>query len=70
MKHALIEDDEPVRFHFAPNRAALSIPIVDVGILFYGKFWVEEDLVDEFRIAVYLLTTCRKTLTVVRVFRV
>ncbi len=52
MKHALIEDDEPVRFHINPvEQLSIFIPIVDVGILSHGKFLAEEDPVDEFRIA-------------------
>jgi len=53
MEHALIEDDEPVRFHINQvEHLSIFIPIVDVEIIFHGKFSVEEDLVDEFRAAV------------------
>jgi hypothetical protein len=53
MEHPPVEDDEPVRLHVnSVEQFLIVIAIVDIGILFRGKFWAEEDPIDEFSIAI------------------
>ena len=53
MEHPPVEDDEPVRLHVdSVEQFPIVIAIVDIGILFRGKFLTKEDSVDEFSVAI------------------